>query len=192
MAETRALAARLAQCEADLKTVSQLVIADDGMLMQMTPGGEARCLGRVKGADGVSVIGAKVVDEQLLIALSDGKELVAGKVKGDRGQPGPNLQDFDTDWRPDDKVLILSLDDGETKVSHELFFPYPRDAGVWTEGKAYLKGDGVTWGGSFWIAQDDTSDKPDIGKGWRLAVKRGRDGKDFAGPQPTTKAPVRI
>jgi hypothetical protein len=193
MAETRALAARLAKCEADLKTVSQLVIADDGMLMQMTPGGEARCLGRVKGADGVSVIGAKVVDEQLLIALSDGKELVAGKVKGERGPEGFSLTDFDTDWRPEDKVLVLRWDAGETSYSHELFVPYVRDMGVWGEGRSYLKGDGVTWGGSFWIAQDDTADKPEASaKSWRLAVKRGRDGKDFAGPQPAAPPKVKV
>ncbi|WP_295708020.1 hypothetical protein [uncultured Brevundimonas sp.] len=151
------------------------------------------------GASGVGLAGAVIDRDGILnLTLTNGEVKALGRVEGrdgkdgERGQPGPNLQDFDTDWRPDDKVLILSLDDGETKVSHELFFPYPRDAGVWTEGKAYLKGDGVTWGGSFWIAQDDTTDKPDVGKGWRLAVKRGRDGKDFAGPKAPTKAPVRI
>lgn len=45
------------------------------------------------------------------------------------------------------------------------------------QGVKYLEGDGVTWGGSFWIAQKDTATKPDGGE-WRLAVKKGRDGKD--------------
>lgn len=53
------------------------------------------------------------------------------------------------------------------------------DRGVWKEGKAYLQGDGVTWGGSFWIAQKETEAKPDAADGsWRLSVKKGRDGKD--------------
>ena len=41
-----------------------------------------------------------------------------------------------------------------------------------------MPGDGTTWGGSFWIAQGETGEKPDTGKGWRLAVKKGRDGRD--------------
>lgn len=51
------------------------------------------------------------------------------------------------------------------------------DRGVWREG-AYMKGDGVTWGGSFFIAQGNTSDKPETSAAWRLAVKRGQNGKD--------------
>lgn len=52
------------------------------------------------------------------------------------------------------------------------------DKGVFRAEEAYEAGDGVTWGGSFFIAQKDAP----IGKpgepgcnGWRLAVKRGRD-----------------
>jgi hypothetical protein len=69
--------------------------------------------------------------------------------------------------------------------------PIVRDLGVWREG-TYRKGDGVTWGGSFWIAQDETTDKPDGpgGKGWRLAVKKGRDGKDGPGKGPDKPAKV--
>jgi integrin beta 3 len=55
------------------------------------------------------------------------------------------------------------------------------DAGVWKDG-TYSQGDGVTWAGSFWIAQADTSAKPGgDSQDWRLAVKRGRDGKDGKG-----------
>lgn len=153
------------------------------------------------GVDGVGLAGA-VIDRagELNVTLTNGQVRnlgpVVGKdgrdgVNGERGDAGFSLTDFDTDWRPEEKVLVLRWDAGETSYSHELFVPYVRDMGVWAEGKSYLKGDGVTWAGSFWIAQDDTSDKPDVGKGWRLAVKRGRDGKDFAGPA-ATKALVRI
>lgn len=52
------------------------------------------------------------------------------------------------------------------------------DKGVFRVEEAYEAGDGVTWGGSFFIAQKDAP----VGKpgepgcdGWRLAVKRGRD-----------------
>jgi integrin beta 3 len=53
------------------------------------------------------------------------------------------------------------------------------DAGVWKEGAVYSAGDGVTLGGSFFIAQTNTSAKPgDKSEEWRLAVKRGNDGWD--------------
>jgi len=52
------------------------------------------------------------------------------------------------------------------------------DKGVFRAEDVYEAGDGVTWGGSFFIAQKDGP----VGKpgepgcnGWRLAVKRGRD-----------------
>lgn len=58
------------------------------------------------------------------------------------------------------------------------------DKGIFRADSEYDAGDGVTWGGSFFIAQKDSP----IGKpgehgcdGWRLAVKRGRDaGKGMA------------
>ena len=54
------------------------------------------------------------------------------------------------------------------------------DRGVYRAGE-YLSGDAVTYGGSLWIAQRDTHEAPGSGsKDWRLAVKRGRDGKDAA------------
>jgi integrin beta 3 len=63
--------------------------------------------------------------------------------------------------------------------------PVVLDRGVYTVGKTYDKGDGVTWGGSFWIAQEPTSAKPGESgpqsRAWRLAVKKGSEGK--AGPQ---------
>jgi collagen type III alpha len=53
------------------------------------------------------------------------------------------------------------------------------DRGVYKAGETYEPGDAVTWGGSLWIAQKQTDAKPDTPEsGFRLAVKRGRDGKD--------------
>ncbi len=53
------------------------------------------------------------------------------------------------------------------------------DAGIWTQSQTYPKGAGVTYGGSFWISQiDDNRSKPGKGNGWRLSVKKGRDGND--------------
>lgn len=53
------------------------------------------------------------------------------------------------------------------------------DRGVFSEGRAYEAGDGVTFGGSWWIAKKDAPEgKPGLSGDWRLAVKKGRDGKD--------------
>ncbi len=52
--------------------------------------------------------------------------------------------------------------------------------GVFKSGQDYLPGDTVTWGGSLWHCDEQTQDKPgETGsKGWTLATKRGRDGRD--------------
>jgi integrin beta 3 len=57
------------------------------------------------------------------------------------------------------------------------------DRGVYRSDEPYLLGDGVTRDGSFWIAQTDSpKGKPgEADSGWRLAVKKGGDGK--GGPQ---------
>jgi collagen type III alpha len=59
--------------------------------------------------------------------------------------------------------------------------PVVLDRGVWKSGRSYEKGDGVTWGGAFWIAQKETTAKPGEDgprvDDWRLAVKKGSEGK---------------
>ena len=52
--------------------------------------------------------------------------------------------------------------------------------GVFKSGDEYMPGDTVTWGGSLWHCGEQTQDKPgETGsKGWTLAAKRGRDGRD--------------
>lgn len=52
--------------------------------------------------------------------------------------------------------------------------------GVFKAGDAYQVGDTVTWGGSMWHCDQDSTDKPgeNGSKGWTLATKRGRDGRD--------------
>lgn len=79
---------------------------------------------------------------------------------------------------PDDgRTMVVEIRAGDTVVKSEIITGAIIDRGVWREG-GFAKGDGVSWGGSFFIAQRDTTAKPETSPDWRLAVKRGRDGKD--------------
>jgi len=69
----------------------------------------------------------------------------------------------------------------------------PLDVGVWKEGASYVAGDVITMGGSAFIAQQDTSEKPGRSDHWRLAVKRGTDGRDARGvDEKRAPEPVRF
>jgi len=50
--------------------------------------------------------------------------------------------------------------------------------GVFEEGKSYRKNSFLTDSGSLWIARKETAQRPGSNEDWKLAVKRGRDGKD--------------
>lgn len=80
----------------------------------------------------------------------------------------------------EDRLFAMSWSlSGGDKVEKVFALPIVLDRGVYQPETAYAKGDGVTWAGSWWIAQVDApTDKPGISEQWRLAVKRGRDGKD--------------
>ncbi len=76
-------------------------------------------------------------------------------------------------------TLALSMSDGEV-IEKEFVIPAMIYRGVFKHGETYQHGDTVTWGGSLWHCDENTADKPgEVGaKGWTLAAKRGRDGKD--------------
>lgn len=82
----------------------------------------------------------------------------------------------------DPRNVVIRLVHTNGKVTEKtLAIPAVIDRGVFRQGEeTYQKGDGVTYGGSYWIAVDDKpAGKPgDQASGWRLSVKRGRDGKD--------------
>jgi Collagen triple helix repeat (20 copies) len=87
------------------------------------------------------------------------------------------------------RTLLWSL--GGRKV-REVKTALVLDAGVWKEGSIYSAGDGVTLGGSFFIAQNNTSAKPGKSDDWRLAVKRGTDGRDARIDEKHVSDPVRF
>jgi collagen type III alpha len=78
-------------------------------------------------------------------------------------------------------IVGIRLSTG-TLVTKELQQPVVIDRGVFDpERRGYDAGDGVTWDGSFWIAQRAVApgERPGDSSGaFRLAVKKGRDGRD--------------
>ncbi|WP_010226207.1 hypothetical protein [Pseudomonas donghuensis] len=83
--------------------------------------------------------------------------------------------------------LALVLSSG-AEVRKKLDLPVMIYRGVFAPGD-YVPGDTVTWAGSLWHCDESTCDKPGEpgSKGWRLSVKRGRDGKDGTNGKDLTK-----
>lgn len=144
------------------------------------------------GKDGTGLADALIDREgNLILTMTDGRHKNLGRVEGAPGKPGEpgqpgidgvSMSHFDTEMKEDGRTIVFKfIRDDNIIEMHEFSFPVMLDKGVWSEGKQYVKGDCVTWGGSLWIAQRDTSAKPDTpDSGWRLAVKKGRDGKDYS------------
>lgn len=138
------------------------------------------------GKDGAGIADLMIDRDHCLVAtFSDGRIKSLGRIVGADGKDGADGRDGADGLGPEDlgfqydgvRTLSFVFQRGDVAKSFDVSLPIVIDRGVYREGQSYAKGDAVTWGGSLWIAQDDTSAKPDAG-GWRLAVKRGRDGKD--------------
>lgn len=150
------------------------------------------------GRDGIGLAGA-VIDRSgsLVVTLTNGeaKELgpIVGK-DGDTGKAGTDGLGFDDlDVTHDgSRGFVFRFARGDQIKEFPFTLPVVLDKGVFKAGDDYEPGDGVTYGGSFWIAQEKTASKPDSGQGWRLAVKRGRDGKSAPVAAPGPKQPLRV
>jgi len=135
----------------------------------------------------------------------EGKRGLQGE-RGEKGETGRNasdltyLQDYAVEQvgRALKTATFTTPDGGRTlrwvvgEAVHEIKTAIVLDAGVWKEGASYAAGDGVTLGGSFFIAQADTAAKPGASDDWRLAVKRGNDGRDYRPEQERAAKPVRF
>jgi len=135
--------------------------------------------------DGVGLAGALIDrDGQLAVTLTNGETLQLGNVVGQDGIDGKNgdlglgFDDMEVNLHEDGRTVVLSFARGDVRKAFEIGFPVVLDRGVFKDGQTYEPGDGVTWAGSWWIAQEKTESKPGTDPTWRLAVKRGRDGKD--------------
>jgi hypothetical protein len=62
----------------------------------------------------------------------------------------------------------------ETKIAELESRPFPKWAGVFTEGQSYGECSLVTDKGALWVATRDTAERPGApASGWRLIVKSG-------------------
>jgi hypothetical protein len=103
---------------------------------------------------------------------------------GSDGRDGVDGLGFDDlGVRLDGKTLTMEYSRGAAVKSFPLTLPIPVWVGVYQEHTTYTKGDLVTWAGSTWHCNEETSTKPGDGsKAWTLMVKRGRDGRDGDAP----------
>ncbi len=93
--------------------------------------------------------------------------------KGEKGEPGLGFDDLTYDGER--RFTYKRFDDERVFV-----VPFMIYRGLWSRDQAYERGDCITSDGGIWHAETNTIagiDRPGISKAWKLAVKRGRDGK---------------
>lgn len=145
--------------------IKELLINRDGSLVATMTDGSVRTIGPVVGKD----VDMDAIERSIA-------EKFAALPKPQDGVDGVGFDDMLCEVREDGVYLVWEKGD----LVKEARLPVPLDRGVWKSEAAYKPGDGVTWGGQFWICQAETVEKPGTDAGWRLAVKKGRDGKDKA------------
>lgn len=153
------------------KSIRGVVVDRDGNAVFTYSDGSTENVGRVVGKD------AQEVDVAAL------ERLIAEKVdaipRPKDGKDGFSLTDFDVSSGADGRSIIWSFEQGENRFEVEMKHPIPIYRDVFKEGQEYEPGDMVTWAGSVWHCCQKTTAKPDgPDSGWKLAVKKGRDGKD--------------
>lgn len=106
------------------------------------------------------------------------------------GRDALPLESFDLTLAEDGRTVTVKMQAGETVIEKSLRIAAVLDRGTYKTDGSYERGDAVTHGGCLWIAQHDNPEgAPGMGgKGWRLAVKKGRDGKDLRDSAATVDA----
>jgi hypothetical protein len=138
----------------------------------------APVVGRVKALETTVATVGPVKD---LIASLEALGPVAGPT-GPPGPPGPPGADglgFDdaTVEYDGERTIVLKWARGDARAERAIKLPAMLYRGVFAQGKLYERGDVVTWAGSLWHCNADTTTRPGDGAPtWTLAVKRGRDG----------------
>lgn len=155
------------------------------------PQGEAGPPGETgqRGREGTGVAGAAITREgELMLTLTDGSVLMPGRVDG---RDGLSIEDLSVEY-DGERTMTLVFSRGEQRKEFPVRFPAIIYRGVFEPGRDYAQGDSVTLSGSLFIAQVPTSAKPGTSDQWRLAVKRGADGRDLRAEEKPITEPVRL
>ena len=177
--QTAELLRNVVTLQAEISVLQKRVADAESRVMTPGPAGE-------RGQDGaVGPVGPQGEPGPVGPAGADGVAGAAGKdgLNGDDGNDGvtldvDDLQAVDYDG---EHTVTLKFRRGDKDKSFPIKFANVLDRGVYDAAKTYEPGDGVTLGGSFWIAQTETNARPGTlegAKSWRLAVKKGADGKE--------------
>jgi len=112
------------------------------------------------------------------IAVVEAREPVPGP-PGPPGVDGLGFDDYAVKYDGERSITFTwTRADGGISVESVIRVPMMLYRGVYVVGKVYDTGDCVTWAGSLWHCNAETTTRPGDGSpAWTLAVKRGRDGK---------------
>lgn len=145
------------------------------------------------GKDGIGLADALIDrDGNLVLTMTDGATKSLGVIVGKDGAPGRDGADGlgfdDLEIVEGGTDFTLRFTRGDLVKEWTLAKPTLADSyrGVWKEGD-HTRGCTVTWGGSLWLAKNDTTAKPETNDDWVLITKRGRDGKDGEAPKGPAK-----
>lgn len=97
------------------------------------------------------------------------------------GRDAIPLEGFDLSLDEDGRTLTVKMQAGDTVIEKSVKIAAVLDRGIFKHEGTYEKGDGVSYGGSFWIAKcDNPQGVPGSGEtDWRCSVKAGRPGRDL-------------
>lgn len=117
------------------------------------------------------------VEKLGVVRGADGKDGAAGR-DGKDGADGFGFDDLEFE-HDGARGFSFKFIRGDKVKAFNFTVPAMIYRGVYASADNYERGDVVTFGGSTWHCNDNTSDKPDgLSKAWTLVVKKGRDGKD--------------
>jgi len=187
------------QIKAALEDVLPLVVAQHFKASPVPPGRDGR--DGVDGKDGVGLAGALIDrDGALTVTLTDGTALAIGVVVGAKGDPGRDGIDGrdglgfdDLSFEYDDRGRLYAVY-ARGDVSKRARIPGLYFQEVYKAGTSYLPGDVIQWGGDMWVARAEGELlTPGTGavaaQQWRMAVRRGREGKPGAKGEPGERGP---
>lgn len=163
-------------------SVSGGLVDREGQLVLTLTDGQAKVVGRVAAKELDPLDVQRQIREQLEAwpKPENGKDGQPGK-DGRDGADGLGFEDLSVEF-DGTRELSFRLSRGEMVKTFPIRLPIPVYEGVYRPERTYEAGSSVTFGGSLWLAQAETNEKPGEGAtAWRLAVKRGADGK--SGPQ---------